>query len=69
MLLILLPDELRGRMMSLWGMVWGLIPLTTLLAGAVAEQHGISIVLAAAGFCVTAACLGMLATRSPLLEL
>ena len=69
LLLILLPDELRGRMMSLWGMVWGLIPLTTLLAGAVAEQHGISLVLAAAGFCVTAACLVMLATRSPLLEL
>ena len=69
LLLTLLPDELRGRMMSLWGMVWGLIPLTTLLAGAVAESHGISIVLAGCGACVTTACLWMLATRSPLLEL
>ena len=69
LLLMLLPDELRGRMMSLWGMVWGLIPLTTLLGGAIAEHHGISIVLAAAGFCVAATCIFMLATRSPLLDL
>ena len=69
LLLTLLPDELRGRMMSLWGMVWGLIPLTTLLAGAVAESHGISIVLAGCGACVTTACLWMLATRSSLLDL
>lgn len=69
LLLTLLPDELRGRMMSLWGMVWGLIPLTTLLAGAVAESRGISIVLAGCGACVAIACLWMLAARSPLLEL
>ena len=69
LLLTLLPDELRGRMMSLWGMVWGLIPLTTLLAGAVAESQGISIVLAGCGACVTITCLWMLATRSPLLDL
>ena len=69
LLLIHLPDDLRGRMMSLWGMVWGLIPLTTLAAGALAERHGISIALAAAGACVTLTCLYMLATRSPLLDL
>ncbi len=69
LLLTLLPDALRGRMMSLWGMVWGLIPLTTLLAGAVAESQGISIVLAGCGAAVAITCLWMLATRSPLLDL
>ncbi len=69
LLLTLLPDDLRGRMMSLWGMVWGLIPLTTLLAGSVAEFHGIAIVYACAGACVAATCLWMLAARSPLLDL
>ncbi len=69
LLLTLLPDDLRGRMMSLWGMVWGLIPLSALLAGAVAERHGIALVFAAAGGCVTLACLFMLAARSPLLRL
>ncbi len=69
LLLTQLPDELRGRMMSLWGMVWGLIPFTTLIAGSVAEFHGIAIVLAAAGCCVTLTCVAMLVTRSPLLDL
>ena len=69
MLVTKVPDDMRGRMMSVWGMVWGLIPLTTLVAGSFAEHHGIAIVLAAAGCCVTFTCLWMLATRSPLLDL
>lgn len=69
LLLTLLPDDLRGRMMSMWGMVWGLVPLSTLVAGSVAEHHGIALVYAVAGICVTATCLWMLATRSPLLNL
>ena len=69
LLLTQLPDELRGRMMSLWGMVWGLIPFTTLVAGSVAEYHGVAVVYAAAGCCVTLTCAAMLATRSPLLDL
>ncbi len=69
LLLTQLPDELRGRMMSLWGMVWGLIPVTMLVAGSVAEHHGIAIVLAVTGSCVTLACVWMLAMRSPLLDL
>jgi MFS family permease len=69
LLLTQLPDELRGRTMSLWGMVWGLIPLTTLAAGAVAEFWSISVVLAFAGACVAATCALMVATRSPLLDL
>ena len=69
LLLTQLPDELRGRMMSLWGMVWGLIPFTTLVAGSVAEYHGIAVALGAAGCCVTFTCAAMLAARSPLLDL
>ncbi|MCY4073779.1 MAG: MFS transporter [Chloroflexi bacterium] len=69
LLLTQLPDELRGRMMSLWGMVWGLIPLTTLVAGTVAEFWNISVVLAFAGACVTATCITLWARRSPLLNL
>jgi hypothetical protein len=50
-------------------MVWGLIPVTTLVAGSVAEHHGIAIVLAVTGSCVTLTCVWMLAMRSPLLDL
>ncbi|MCY3831392.1 MAG: MFS transporter [Chloroflexi bacterium] len=69
LLLTQLPDELRGRMMSLWGMVWGLIPLTTLAGGAIAEFWSISVVLAFAGACVTLTCVILWARRSPLLDL
>ncbi len=69
LLLTQLPDELRGRMMSLWGMVWGLIPLTTLAAGAIAEFWNISVVLAVAGACVAITCITLWARRSPLLDL
>ncbi len=69
LLLTAMPDDMRGRMMSLWGMVWGLIPLTTLVGGAIAEVWGISIVYAAGGACVAATCAFMVAARSPLLDL
>ncbi len=62
-------DELRGRMMSVWGMVWGLIPISALIGGTVAEFFGISIVMAAAGACVAFTCLLLIITRSPLLDL
>lgn len=69
LLLIQIKDELRGRMMSVWGMVWGLIPISALIGGAVAEFLGISLVLAASGAAVAGACLLLIATRSPLLDL
>ena len=69
LLLTATPDAMRGRMMSLWGMVWGLIPLTTLVGGAAAEVWGISIVYVAGGACVAATCALMVASRSPLLDL
>ena len=69
LLLTQVPDELRGRMMSAWGMVWGLIPLTTLVGGSIAEYFGITVVLVAAGALVALTCAFMLLTRSPLLDL
>lgn len=69
LLLTAMPDDMRGRVMSLWGMVWGLIPLTTLIGGAIAEVAGISIVYVAGGACVAATCAFMVAARSPLLDL
>jgi MFS family permease len=69
LLLTQMPDELRGRAMSMWSMVWGLIPLTALIAGAVAEYWGISIVLILAGVSVTITCILMLTKRSQLLAL
>ena len=69
LLVTMMPDDMRGRVMSLWGMVWGLIPLTTLIGGTIAEVWGISIVYAAGGVCVAATCAFMVATRSPLLDL
>ncbi len=69
LLLIQIKDELRGRMMSVWGMVWGLIPISALIGGTVAEYFGISIVMAASGACVAFTCFYLIATRSPLLDL
>ena len=68
-LLIQSPDELRGRMMSAWGMVWGLVPFTSLLAGAVIEQVNISLVLLASGLILTLVCVLMLVRQSQLLML
>ena len=69
LLLIHIRDELRGRMMSVWGMVWGLIPISALLGGTAAEFFGISIVMAASGAAVACACIFLIITRSPLLDL
>lgn len=69
LLLIQIKDELRGRMMSVWGMVWGLIPISALIGGAVAEFFGISIVMAASGAAVACTCMFLIVTRSPLLDL
>ena len=68
-LLIQMPDDLRGRMMGVWGMVWGLIPFTTLIAGTAAEYWGVSVVLVVAGVSVAMTCVFMVARGSQLLTL
>lgn len=52
-------DHVRGRVMALYGMVWGSVPLFTLVAGAFAEQIGVALTIAATGALCAAACLAM----------
>ena len=68
-LLLQAPDAMRGRVMSAWGMVWGVLPFTSLLAGAVIEQVSISLVLLASGLILTLVCVLMLVRQSHLLML
>lgn len=60
------PDHLRGRMMSMWNMVWGVLPVTSLLAGAAAEQWGVPAIFAVTGLAVALTCILMYAQRSRL---
>jgi MFS family permease len=48
----MVPDRLRGRMMSLYSMMMmGMAPLGALLAGALSERMGASLTVAAGGVC------------------
>ena len=48
------PDELRGRVAAFWSMIWGVLPFTTLVAGALAERFGVVMVVAVSGgLCLT----------------
>src|SRR5207248_6032381 len=47
---LITPDELRGRVMSIWTLVsFGMTPLGSLIAGAVAERWGAPAALALGG--------------------
>lgn len=46
------PDELRGRVMGLYGMTWSLIPLGGMLLGTIAAFAGPSVTVAIGGFLV-----------------
>jgi MFS family permease len=63
------PDALRGRMMSAWGMVWGLAPFANLAAGAVAERWGVTTVISGSGAICAAFCIGTVLIGSRLREL
>jgi predicted MFS family arabinose efflux permease len=49
-----LPNELRGRVMGIYGLVWELMPVGGMIAGAVAELAGAPIAVAIGGFMVSA---------------
>lgn len=63
------PDAIRGRVMSVWSMVWGLIPFTSLAVGALAEQWNVAGVIGVSGALCVLVSLAPLTTRSKLLEL
>lgn len=63
------PDALRGRMMSAWGMVWGLGPFANLVAGAIAERWGVTAVISGSGAICAVFAIGMALFGSRLWEL
>jgi MFS family permease len=52
-------DKLRGRVMSVYMMTWGLMPLGTLPAGAIADQMGVPFVLSVGGGLVALVFMGV----------
>lgn len=60
------PDPLRGRVVSAWGMVWGLLPFTSLAAGAFAERWGVTNAIVASGAVCVVFCIGMTSIGSQL---
>ena len=59
----------RGRVMSVYMMMWGLTPLGTLPGGAVADQVGVPIVIIAQGALLIAALLAVVLFRRRILEM
>jgi hypothetical protein len=49
-----LPNELRGRVMGIYGLVWELMPVGGMIAGAVAEYAGAPFAVGLGGALVTA---------------
>jgi len=47
-----LPDQLRGRVMGLYGLVWELMPVGGMIAGAIAEYAGAPVAISAGGIMV-----------------
>ena len=47
-----LPNELRGRVMGLYGLVWELMPVGGMIAGAIAEYAGAPVAISAGGIMV-----------------
>jgi MFS family permease len=58
------PNELRGRVMSAWGIAWGLLSLSSLAAGAVAENWSVSFAIAVGGAICLLFSVGMALTVS-----
>ena len=54
-----LPDQLRGRVMSIYGLTWDLMPLGGLIAGAIAEYPGAPTAVVAGGAFVAVMALGV----------
>jgi predicted MFS family arabinose efflux permease len=57
------PDQLRGRVMSLYSLCWNLLPLGGLLGGVLAAAVDARFAVAVGGAMVAANALGLLASR------
>jgi hypothetical protein len=49
-----LPDELRGRVMGIYGLAWELMPVGGMIAGGLAEFAGAPMAVGFGGFMVAA---------------
>ena len=59
----LVPDELRGRVMGIYGMTWSLLPLGAMQAGVVAEFTSALFAVALGGAAVILFAVGMAVTN------
>lgn len=55
---IMVPDNMRGRVMGFYGMTWSIMPLGGLQAGAIASVIGVPVAIAIGGFAVAGFALG-----------
>ena len=64
----MVPDELRGRVMGIYGMTWSLMPLGAMQAGLIAEYTSAALAVALGGAAVILFAVGMIATNRNLLH-
>lgn len=62
------PDNLRGRVISVYGLTWSLMPLGGLQAGSVASFFGTPVAVAAGGVVVAAYTVFVAFTRRQIRE-
>jgi MFS family permease len=54
-----LPDQLRGRVMGIYGLAWELMPVGGMIAGTIAEYGGAPLAVAVGGFLVSSMAIGV----------
>jgi len=66
---VMVPNELRGRVMGIWSMTWFLTSVGSFVVGAAAEVLGVSVTVAIGGLAVTAFAVGVYAASPELRRL
>ncbi len=66
---LLVPNELRGRVMGIYGMTWSLLPIGAMQAGAIAEYTSAALAVGIGGAAVILFALGMTMTSRQVREL
>jgi hypothetical protein len=58
-----LPNQLRGRVMGIYGLTWDLMPVGGMIAGTIAEFAGAPIAVGFGGFMVAGMALAVMVCR------
>ena len=66
---LLVPNELRGRVMGIYGMTWSLLPIGAMQAGAIAEYTSAALAVGVGGAAVILFALGMTAASRQVRQL